>query len=137
MGPASTANLSGGRSRVPMRWQAGDRGRHLGQRGGRGHPGAPRAASVCAADRAGAESGVRRGVNGSGLGQGPKARATSRGRRCAAITTRARFGARWGDVSVVRTRARSAREGSWLRDRPSLAYPPRVDIEVRTGKAFV
>jgi len=57
------------------------------------------------------------------LGQGPKARATSRGRRGAARTTCARFGARWGDVSVLCTRAKSAREGSWLRDRPSLAYP--------------
>src|SRR4051812_38995079 len=46
---------------------------------------------------------------------------TSRRRTCATRTACARFGARWGDSPVVHTRARSAREGSWLQDRPGLA----------------
>lgn len=59
-----------------MRWQAGGCSRHLGQRGGRGHRGAPRAADGGAADRAGAEPRLRFQVSGNGqrLEQRPLAR---------------------------------------------------------------
>jgi hypothetical protein len=81
-GAQMASRLFGGRSGVPLRWQAGDCGRHLGQRGGRGHPGAPRAASVCATDRAGAKSRLRFYVSGNGSSRGRRRDDVARAEVC-------------------------------------------------------
>ena len=75
----SACRVCSGRS-APLRASVVPRGpvasRHPGQRGGRGPPGAPRAASVGAADRAGAKSPLRLYVSGGGSSRGRR-----RGRR--------------------------------------------------------
>ena len=74
----STGGLKGGRPRsrrgarpfLPSRRRRARRDRGCRPRGGRGDPRAPRAASVCAADRAGAESRLRFYVSGNGSSGG-------------------------------------------------------------------
>ena len=92
----------------------------LWEHGARGHPGAPRAASVCAADRAGAESRLRFYVNSNSSSR-PKARGRREGEGVPRERCTRGSGARRRGFSVVARRVRRAREGSWLRDRPSLA----------------
>ena len=125
----SACRVCSGRG-APLRAAVVPRGpvasRHPGQRGGRGHPGAPRAASVCAADRAGAKCQLRLYVSGSGSSRGRRrgrrreGEGVPRGRR--ARDSRACQ----GDFSRHPREGRRAREDSSLRDRPCLAWPPHA-----------